>query len=198
LCIWRWQPALTRLTPFSPKPADAHMRCEPAITDPMKGDFQDPMRPKKTILCVDDNEQALSVRKFMLETRGYRVLTAASSQQALELFREGGIDLVLSDLIMPYMDGNELVRRMKELAPEVPAILISGSVKAFDRANRADAFLPKGACSPVEMLERIRMMVARKRGPKKGHGLRPLIAQHEVGHVAEHEPETSDRLVVGA
>ena len=32
------------------------------------------MRPKKTILCVDDNEQALSVRKFMLETRGYRVL----------------------------------------------------------------------------------------------------------------------------
>ena len=34
------------------------------------------MRPKKTILCVDDNEQALSVRKFMLETRGYRVLTA--------------------------------------------------------------------------------------------------------------------------
>jgi len=62
------------------------------------------MRPKKTILCVDDNEQALSVRKFMLETRGYRVLTAASSQQALELFREGGIDLVLSDLIMPYME----------------------------------------------------------------------------------------------
>ena len=89
------------------------------------------MRPKKTILCVDDNEQALSVRKFMLETRGYRVLTAAGSEQALELFREGGIDLVLSDLIMPYMDGNELVRRMKELAPEVPTILISGSVKAY-------------------------------------------------------------------
>ena len=69
------------------------------------------MRPKKTILCVDDNEQALSVRKFMLETRGYRVLTASSSAQALEIFREGGIDLVLSDLIMPLMDGNELVRR---------------------------------------------------------------------------------------
>jgi len=125
------------------------------------------MRPKKTILCVDDNEQSLSVRKFMLETRGYRVLTAVGSERALEIFREGGIDLVLSDLIMPYMDGNELIRRMKELAPEVPAILISGSVKAFDRANRADAFLPKGACSPVEVLERVRVLVARKRGPKK-------------------------------
>jgi two-component system response regulator CpxR len=71
------------------------------------------MRPKKTILCVDDNEQSLSVRKFILGTRGNRVLTAISSEQALELFREGGIDLVLSDMVMPYMDGNELVRRVK-------------------------------------------------------------------------------------
>jgi two-component system, OmpR family, response regulator CpxR len=134
------------------------------------------MRPKKTILCVDDNEQALSVRKFLLETRGYRVLTALDAESALELFREGGIDLVLSDLVMPRVDGNELVRRMKEIAPEIPAILISGSVKSFDRANRADAFLPKGACSPLEMLERIRVMVARKRGPKKARVFaRPVL-----------------------
>jgi two-component system response regulator CpxR len=140
-------------------------------------------------LCVDNNEQTLSVRKFMLETRGYRVLTAVSSQQALELFREGGIDLVLSDLVMPCMDGNELVRRLKELAPEVATILISGTAKAFDRAYHADAFLPKGACSPVEMLERIRVMVARKRGPKKGHGLRPSVA--------ECQAETIDSVAVG-
>lgn len=125
------------------------------------------MRPKKTILCVDHNEQALSVRKFMLETRGYRVVTALSGYDALEIFRDGGIDLVLSDLVMPQMDGNEMVRRMKDLSPEVPTILVSGTVKAFERANRADAFLPKGACTPVEVLERIRVMIARKRGPKK-------------------------------
>ena len=125
------------------------------------------MRPKKTILCVDDNEQTLSVRKFLLETRGYRVLVALNAAEALETFRRGGIDLVLGDLVMPQMDGNEMVRRMKDTAPEVPMILISGSVKAFDRANRADAFLPKGASTPVEMLERIRVMIARKRGPKK-------------------------------
>jgi two-component system, OmpR family, response regulator CpxR len=125
------------------------------------------MRPKKTILCVDDNEQALSVRKFLLETRGYRVITAASAHDALETFRNGGIDLVLSDLVMPQMDGNEMVRRMKDISPEVPMMLVSGTVKSFERANRADAFLPKGACTPVEMLERIRVMIARKRGPKK-------------------------------
>ena len=155
------------------------------------------MRPKKTILCVDDNEQALSVRKFLLETRGYRVLTAMSSELALETFREGGIDLVISDLIMPYMDGNELVRRMKEISPEVPTLLISGSVKAFDRANRADAFLPKGASSPLELLERVRLMVARKRGPKKGQHLRPVVSK-AASKFAEHPIEESAAMKVGA
>lgn len=107
------------------------------------------------------------MRKFLLETRGYRVVTAVSARDAIELLRPGGIDLVLGDLIMPQMDGNEMVHRMKEIAPEVPMILLSGTVKAFDRASHADAFLPKGACSPVELLERVRVMIARKRGPKK-------------------------------
>jgi DNA-binding response OmpR family regulator len=68
---------------------------------------------------------------------------------------------------MPHVDGNELVKRMKEQSPEVPALLVSGAVHNFDRATAADAFLPKGACSPVEILERVRIMVARKRGPRK-------------------------------
>ena len=125
------------------------------------------MRPKKIILCVDDNEGALSVRKFLLETRGYRVLTALAPEEALDVFRQGGVDLVLSDLNMPRMDGNELARRMKEIAPEVPILLMSGCVKAYERASHADCFLPKGACSPLEVLDRVRMMLARKRGPKK-------------------------------
>lgn len=125
------------------------------------------MRPKKIILCIDDNEQALSVRKFLLETRGYRVLSALTAEEAMEHFDRGGIDLVICDLVMPQTDGNELVRRMKERAPEVPAMLVSGAVHNFDRATAADAFLPKGQCSPLEILERVRLMVARKRGPRK-------------------------------
>ncbi|AXC10331.1 Phosphate regulon transcriptional regulatory protein PhoB (SphR) [Acidisarcina polymorpha] len=127
------------------------------------------MRPKKVILCVDDNEQALSVRKFMLETRGYRVLASLVPEEALELFRLGGIDLVLCDLNMPRMDGNELARRMKDISPQVPIMLMSGCVKAYERSTYADCFLPKGACSPLEVLDRVRLMLARKRGPKKSH-----------------------------
>jgi DNA-binding response OmpR family regulator len=68
---------------------------------------------------------------------------------------------------MPVMDGNELVRRAKELHPTLPAMIVSGTVTSFERASRADAFLPKGACSPIELLERIRILVTRKRGPRK-------------------------------
>ncbi len=65
------------------------------------------------------------------------------------------------------MDGNELVRRAKQMHPFLPALLVSGTVSSFERAAAADAFLPKGACTPVELLDRIRILVARKRGPKK-------------------------------
>ncbi len=128
------------------------------------------MRPKKTILCVDDNEQTLSVRTFLLETRGYRVIAVDNPLDALEAIANalpGSLDLLLCDLMMPRMDGNELVRRAKELHPALPAMIISGTVTAYDRAGSADVFLPKGACSPVELLERVRILVARKRGPKK-------------------------------
>jgi two-component system, OmpR family, response regulator CpxR len=128
------------------------------------------MRPKKTILCVDDNEQILSVRTFLLETRGYRVIAVDNPHDALQTISRslpGSLDLLLCDLIMPQMDGNELVRRAKEIHPALPAMIISGSVTAYDRAGRADAFLPKGACSPAEVLERVRILVARKRGPRK-------------------------------
>src|ERR1700678_952408 len=136
------------------------------------------MRPKKTILCVDNNEQALSVRCFLLETRGYRIIAANTAQEALEVLERsvpGTLDLVLCDLLMPQMDGNELVRRAKQLHPGLPAMIVSGTVNAFDRALHADVFLPKGACSAAEMIERIRVLVARKRGPKKA--IAPSVSQ---------------------
>jgi CheY-like chemotaxis protein len=125
------------------------------------------MRPKRTILCVDDNEQALSIRKVMLETRGYRVRTCSNGNQALEVFNQGGIDLVLSDLLMPGLDGAVLVGRIKDSSPETPVILFSGKVKAYEKDTRADIFLPKGMYAPAELLERIRLLLVKKRGPKR-------------------------------
>ncbi len=125
------------------------------------------MKPKKTILCVDDNEQALSIRKVMLETRGYRVIACHNAETALEAFRRGNIDLVLTDLIMPGLDGSQLIEEVKTLSPQTPAVLISGRVKIYERDTMADLFLPKGMYEPADLLEKIRLLLVRKRGPKR-------------------------------
>ena len=125
------------------------------------------MRTKKTILCVDDNEQALSIHKVVLETRGYRVIVCNSGRSALEAFEKGGVDLVVTDWTMPEMDGAELIERIKARSPETPAILFSGRVKVYEKETRADVFLSKGMYGPAELLERIRQLLARKRGPKR-------------------------------
>ena len=126
------------------------------------------MRPKKIILCVDDNEQELSVLKFMLATNGYRVLSANTGQEAIGIFADIAVDLVLSDFAMPQMNGDQLVSRLKQIASHVPMILLGDPQKMGDQLHAADALLAKKNCSPQELLERIKVMSARKRGPRKG------------------------------
>src|SRR5690242_21757396 len=125
------------------------------------------MKPKRTILCVDDNEQSLSIRKVLLETRGYRVISCVNGEDALARFKRGGVDLVLTDLIMPGLDGAKLIEAIKEISPRTPAILLSGKVRIYDRDTQADVFLPKGMHVPSELLESIRHLLIRKRGPKR-------------------------------
>jgi CheY-like chemotaxis protein len=143
------------------------------------------MRPKKTILCVDGNEQALSVRKFLLETRGYKVIAMKTGAEALAVIRQslpGSIDLLLTELSMPQIDGNELIHQAKQMQPSLPALLLTGVARHFDRPTRADVYLSKGADSPLEMLERVRVLVARKRGPKKAVAAQPMMTPVTTGH----------------
>ena len=126
------------------------------------------MRPKKIILCVDDNEQELSVLKFMLSTNGYRVESACTGQEAIGVFSEIPVDLVLSDYAMPQMNGCQLVERLKQIAGHVPMILLGDPQRMGGEMHSADALLAKKNCSPQELLERIKVMSARKRGPRKG------------------------------
>ena len=74
---------------------------------------------------------------------------------------------MLTDLLMPEMDGVELTDRIKTLSPSTPVVLYSGKVKIYERENRADVFLPKGSISPADLLERVRILMIKKRGPKK-------------------------------
>jgi len=134
------------------------------------------MKPKRTILCVDDDERSLSIRKVLLETRGYRVLTCSDPECAVERMRLGGIDLVITDLMMPKLNGARLIDQLKAISPETPALLFSGSVSCCNEDHVADAWLPKGEFAPMELLERIRVLLIRKRGPKRAVSLPQQLA----------------------
>jgi len=126
------------------------------------------MRPKKVILCVDDNEQELSVLTFMLATNGYRVVSATTGQEAIDIFADTAVDLVLADYTLPKMNGNQLIDRLKQIASHIPMILLGDPQKMSSEMHAADALLAKKNCSAQELLERIKIMSARKRGPRKG------------------------------
>jgi two-component system, OmpR family, response regulator CpxR len=134
------------------------------------------MRPKKVILCVDDNEQELSVLKFMLSTNGYRVLAATTAQEAVAMFSEAlQIDLVLVDATLPQTSGKLLVERLKRIASHVPMILMGDPQTMGGDIHMADAMLAKKNCTAQELLERVKVMSARKRGPRKGtHRVQPV------------------------
>ena len=129
------------------------------------------------MLCVDDDEEALSVRRFMLETRGYRVIDASSADEAIELFPRQHIDALVIELGLPRMDGNVLIGLLKAMRPETPALLHSSSVRSGERLHRADWFLGVSDFSPPALLEKLKIMCACKRGPKKVR----VITQEMVG-----------------
>jgi signal transduction histidine kinase/CheY-like chemotaxis protein len=87
-----------------------------------------PLPGKETILLVDDEEIIIEVGGAMLASMGYKVLTAGSGLEALELYgsREPRVDLVILDLILPEMDGGEIFDRLRDLDPAVKVLLSSG------------------------------------------------------------------------
>jgi CheY-like chemotaxis protein len=130
------------------------------------------MCKKELILCVDDEENQLAVRKLVLESKGYAVLTAPSGQQALVLLTQHPVDLVLSDHLMPGLTGAELARQIKGQKPELPVILISAVNEIPADAAYADLFMSK-LDGPIAMCENIAAMLARtkdKSGNSSGNG----------------------------
>jgi DNA-binding response OmpR family regulator len=124
------------------------------------------MTVKKTILCVDD-EQSLSIQKLTLETRGYRVVTCNTAVEAISFFNHRGVDLVLSNFELPDAHATDLAKRIKALAPETPVVLVGSQNWAFHSDAPVDLLLRKGTYAPADLLERIRLLLVKRRGPRR-------------------------------
>lgn len=117
--------------------------------------------PRAVILVVDDDETVRAVTRRMLELSGFTVLLAADGAEAVALYRERpGIDLVLLDLTMPAMDGEETFRELRRLDPGVRVILTSG----YSEQDAADRFAGTGLAGfiqkpyrPQDLIEKVRV-----------------------------------------
>jgi PAS domain S-box-containing protein len=112
-------------------------------------EFDSLPKGKETILLVDDEETVLDVSRRMLERLGYCVEPRTDAEEALEMFRAepGRFSLVISDLIMPTMTGDQLIGEIRRIRPDIPVILISGGAARMrvstGNPEKADAILRK-------------------------------------------------------
>ncbi len=83
------------------------------------------MSEKLKILVVDDNEAFCQNVSDIMELKGYEVVTAYDGFKALGLVKQNGFDLILMDIIMPVMDGVKTFRKVKEIAPSTPVIMVT-------------------------------------------------------------------------
>lgn len=82
--------------------------------------------PLARILAVDDESSIRETLRSILETEGYAVEVAQDGREALDLFKNQNFDVVLCDVKMQGMDGIEVLVALRELAPDLPVIMISG------------------------------------------------------------------------
>lgn len=120
---------------------------------------------KKSILLVDDEESFVRSLCPTLEAEGYEVAVALGGREALERVRSGSVDVVILDMLMPDVDGLEVLRRTREVSPLTEVVVLTGhgSVSAGLEAMRLGAFdyLLK-PCEPDDLLDRIRRALEKK------------------------------------
>lgn len=92
-------------------------------------------RKKETILIVDDSEGDRKLMAMALSEQGYSVVEAGDGTQGLEVFRKhvGKIDLILTDILMPGMDGVEFIQHVRTIEPKIKVLFISGYKRQFDQ-----------------------------------------------------------------
>ena len=111
------------------------------------------------ILCIDDESAALSVRKRVLESAGYRVLASRSSEEAVRLFRTESFNLVILDYWMPGMNGIVTARQLKTINSSVPIIILSGLSQLPDETiGVAERWILKDE-GPEYLLSAIRALI---------------------------------------
>lgn len=115
------------------------------------------------ILCIDDEELGLQVRKLVLEREGYHVLTAPDGPSGIKIFAQEAVHAVVLDYYMPEMNGAAVAAELRRVHPEVPILLLSAYINLPTEITRqVDSTILKGD-GPGILLAKLREMVSTSR-----------------------------------
>src|SRR5271156_820650 len=91
---------------------------------------------RPVILCIDDEELGLEIRKIVLEREGYAVLTARDGASGLSIFNSQEVDAVILDYAMPGLDGGQVAAAMRQRKPTIPILMLSAYVSLPENVMR--------------------------------------------------------------
>ncbi|MBI4333705.1 MAG: response regulator [Chloroflexi bacterium] len=116
---------------------------------------------KKRILVVDDEQRILKFLGVMLKVSGYDVITATNGQEGLQMVQTQNPDCILLDIVMPVMDGLEMLQKLRTFC-QAPVVIFSARGQTSERAIGlgANDFIAK-PFKPEELVERITRVMAR-------------------------------------
>ena len=91
---------------------------------------------RPVILCIDDEDLGLEIRKMVLEREGFTVLTARDGATGISVFETEQIDAVVLDYAMPGMDGGQVAAALRQRNPNIPILMLSAYVALPDEVMR--------------------------------------------------------------
>jgi CheY-like chemotaxis protein len=123
------------------------------------------MRPKKKILLVGASEDRLSILRFMLDTNGFAVTAVVGAAAAIEQLRAQTYELLFCEH-WPLPGIEHLLNQAYEIDPAMRSLVLAPGLTSSPAGLNTDAVLLRGGCSSFELLERVKILTARKRGPR--------------------------------
>jgi DNA-binding response OmpR family regulator len=131
--------------------------------EPMANNVQAAQSNPATLLVVDDNKGVLEFLVLLLTKHGYKAIGAGSGRECIDIVRQRTVDLIISDVMMPTMNGLQLCQELKSVAPLTPVILLTARDDMATRAAAMDLGVSEFVTKPVnnnDLLNRVRTQLS--------------------------------------
>jgi signal transduction histidine kinase len=160
--------------------------------------------PESIILIVDDDRTIVRFCQRLLEKASFRVITALKPVDALRILEEQKVDLLLSDIRMPVMDGFELISRAKQFQPGLPVLVMTGfgsvdtAIQALHRG--VDGLILKPFENSTDLVQAVQRVISESRARQDAARLQVLRPLFDVSEtlLAETSPQSLEILILDA